>query len=154
MRDFLLGVLVMSVLAAIGLGGFGVYSYVTLDNRVGELSDRLNSKLEELTQQVEELQEHQLLVPYRVFIPPQIEVSNIEKLEASISFKVWNDFSIPAISVSPFPAQATVEITDPYLEGGIEVRAVTVIDAGGNILVKNEPIPVAEATIIEIEPTP
>ena len=176
MRDFLLGILVISVLAAIGLGGFGVYSWISLDNqleelsdqvgdqsgtfddRLGELSGRLNSKFEELTQQVEELQERQLLVPYRVFIPPQVEVSNIEKLETSISFVVRDDFSIPAITVYPgqvyeFPAGATVEITYPYLVGGVEFRDITVKDATGEILLTSEPISVAEATIIEIEPT-
>ena len=174
MRDFLLGVLVISVIAAIGLGGFGIYSYFTLDDRVeklsdrvdsqfvaidnqiGELSEQLNGKLEELSQQVEELQERQVLFPYRISIPPQVELSNIEELETSISFKVWDDFSIPAITVYPyeFPAQATVVITDPYVEGGIEVRAITVIDSIGNILLNSEPIPVVGDTIIEIEPTP
>jgi|GEM_PF-5554455 len=166
MRDFLLGILVVSVVAAIGLGGFGVYSWISLDNRLEELGDRVDSqsvavdnRLEELTQQVEELQEHQALVRYSVFIPPQVEVSNIEKSEASISFVVRDDFSIPAITVSPgqvyeFPAGATVEITYPYLVGGVEFRDITVKDATGEILLTSEPISVAEATIIEIEPTP
>ena len=177
MRDFLLGILVISVLAAIGLGGFGIYSHfsldsqleelservgnqsATFDDRLGELSDRLGSELEELTQQVEELQEHQALVRYSVFVPPEVKVSNIEKLETSISFVVRDDFSIPAITVYPgqvyeFPAGATVEITYPYLVGGVEFRDITVKDATGEILLTSEPISVAEATIIEIEPTP
>ena len=158
MRDFLLGVLVILVLAAMGLGGFGVYGYVSLDGRLAEVGNRLDSELAEFSQRLGELQEHHLLIPYRVFVPPQLKVSNIEKSEASITFKVWNAFSIPAISVSlgetyEFPAQATVRITDPYSLGDVEVRAVTIIDAKGNIIVDSEPIPVSEASFISIDPT-
>lgn len=177
MRDFLLGVLLVLILTALGLGAFGIYSHISLDsrleelgeqvdnqsevvdNQLTELSDQLGSEIEQLGQQIEELQEHQVLIPYRVFVPPQMKIGNIEKLEGSVKFKVTDDFSMPAIIVSPgqvyeFPAGATVEITDPYPVGEIEFRDVTVKDAEGNIIVDSKPISVAKATIIEIEPTP
>ena len=184
MRDFLLGVLLVLILTALGLGGFGIYSHFTLDsrleelsehvdnqselanNQLTELSDQLDSEMEqlaqqieELGQQVEELQEHQVLIPYRVFVPPQMKIGNIEKLEQSVKFKVMDAFSMPVLTVSPgqvyeFTAKATVEITDPYFVGEVEFRDVTVIDYEGNIIVDSKPISVAEATIIEIEPMP
>ena len=184
MRDFLLGVLLVLILTALGLGAFGIYSHISLDSRLEELSEQvdnqsevvdnqfaelsdqldneigqLTQQVEELAQQVEELQEHQVLIPYRVFVPPQLKIGNIEKLEQSVKFKVMDAFTMPAITVSPgqvyeFPAKATVEITDPYFVGEVEVRDVTVIDYEGNIIVDSKPVFVAEATIIEIEPMP